>query len=319
MNSMYTFDPTKTLTLRRLFVEQFKLRFNDLIKVSNISIVTNDCFGNPIRNVTESNKVSVHDGLGYPTTGSGGYSQRAYPIPPRHFEFSTDEDKIEGYMKWFMEMITLTLYQTSSFDQISALRDPMWAYSYISNAYRRGMLWGRQNIRRNSELMRSLNLTPSQIPTDNIDINTSFSSIPHANRIAVLYSRVFNDLNGVTAQVDAEVTRILASSFLAGDNPRVIARSIADRVAKVGIHRATLLARTEVIRAHHLASIQTYKDFGVQGVAVKAEWKTAGDSRVCQLCAPLEGKVFTLKEVEGKIPVHPQCRCAALPVVVPTN
>jgi SPP1 gp7 family putative phage head morphogenesis protein len=73
------------------------------------------------------------------------------------------------------------------------------------------------------------------------------------------------------------------------------------------------LARTELIRAHHLATIQEYRNWELLDIRVKAEWATARDDRVCPKCAALDGKVFTLDEIEPMIPLHPNCRCIALP------
>ena len=42
---------------------------------------------------------------------------------------------------------------------------------------------------------------------------------------------------------------------------------------------------------------------------------TAGDDRVCEKCAALEGRIFTLDEIEFLIPLHPNCRCLALPYI----
>ena len=77
--------------------------------------------------------------------------------------------------------------------------------------------------------------------------------------------------------------------------------------------RAQLIARTEVIRAHHLGNVQEMRNFEIPGVVIKAELATAGDHRVCPECLALEGKVYSLDEIEGLIPVHPLCRCVALP------
>jgi hypothetical protein len=60
--------------------------------------------------------------------------------------------------------------------------------------------------------------------------------------------------------------------------------------------------------------VQEYKNWEVEGVKVKAEWDTAGDGRVCELCRPLDGQVFTIEEIEPMIPRHPNCRCISLPV-----
>ena len=73
--------------------------------------------------------------------------------------------------------------------------------------------------------------------------------------------------------------------------------------------------RTEVIAAHHSATIAEYRAAGVEGVEVKAEFSTAGDDLVCELCESLEGQIFELSEIEGLIPRHPNCRCVAIPVV----
>lgn len=77
-----------------------------------------------------------------------------------------------------------------------------------------------------------------------------------------------------------------------------------------------MLARTEIIRAHHVATIQEYRNWAVEGVVVQGEWRTAGDERVCVICEALEKKVFPLDEIESMIPRHPRCRCIALPVEV---
>jgi SPP1 gp7 family putative phage head morphogenesis protein len=77
--------------------------------------------------------------------------------------------------------------------------------------------------------------------------------------------------------------------------------------------RAMMLARTEIIRAYAEATLQEFRNWGVEGVSAKAEWSTAGDDRVCPKCAPMEGRIFTLDEASGLIPFHPNCRCAWIP------
>jgi SPP1 gp7 family putative phage head morphogenesis protein len=81
--------------------------------------------------------------------------------------------------------------------------------------------------------------------------------------------------------------------------------------------RAEMIARTEIIRAHHYANINEYMTWGAYGVSVTAEFRTAGDSRVCFRCSELEGQEFSLEDALGLIPVHPMCRCICLPIVNP--
>ena len=56
-----------------------------------------------------------------------------------------------------------------------------------------------------------------------------------------------------------------------------------------------------------------YERAGLLGVKVKAEWSTARDTRVCSICAPMNGRVFDIQRIKGMIPAHPQCRCVAIP------
>jgi hypothetical protein len=75
-----------------------------------------------------------------------------------------------------------------------------------------------------------------------------------------------------------------------------------------------MIARTETIRAHHLANIQEYRNWAVAGVIVQAEWVTAGDNRVCLKCGEMaKAGPYTLDQIETMIPAHPMCRCIALP------
>ena len=116
------------------------------------------------------------------------------------------------------------------------------------------------------------------------------------------------------------------------ENPRLLARKIVAAINGAGAgdlgvtdtlgrfipaeRRAEMIARTEIVRAYHQAKIQEYKDWGVEGVTVIAEWSTAGDDRVCSVCASYDGQRFTLEEIEFKIPVHPLCRCTIIPVEI---
>jgi len=120
-----------------------------------------------------------------------------------------------------------------------------------------------------------------------------------------IYTRTFNELKGITDAMDQQISRELAEGLARGDGPEVMARRINDRVDKVGLSRARTLARTETIRAHHSATIQEYRNAGVEGVKIKAEWSTAGDGNVCELCALLEGQEYELDTIEGMIPRHP--------------
>jgi SPP1 gp7 family putative phage head morphogenesis protein len=148
------------------------------------------------------------------------------------------------------------------------------------------------------------------------------------DRLGLLYTRVYQELKGITASMDTQISRILVQGIADGDGLRLIAKkllttvnggdlSLVDSLGRFipAKRRAETLARTEIIRAHHLATIQEYRNWGVLGIKVLGEWKTADDNRVCSECEKMEGKVFTLDEIENMIPLHPNCRCIALPYI----
>ena len=153
----------------------------------------------------------------------------------------------------------------------------------------------------------------------------------HMDRLGLLFTRVFNDLKGITAAMDMQISRVLAQGIADGDGMRVLARKLVStingtKMGELGItdtlgrfipaqRRALILARTEIIRSHHLATIQEYRNWGLMGVTVKVEWSTAKDDRICEKCASMEGRVFTLDEIEPLIPLHPQCRCTTIPYI----
>ncbi|GAG83132.1 unnamed protein product, partial [marine sediment metagenome] len=163
-------------------------------------------------------------------------------------------------------------------------------------------------------------------------IDAVMASPIHINKLSLLYARVFGDLKGITAQMDAQISRVLAQGLADGDNPRILARKLVSVVRDSGAgdlgvtdtlgrfipgsRRAQVLARTEIIRAHHLGTMQEYESWGALGFKVKAEFQTAGDDRVCAECEALEGNIFNLDEAWNIIPVHAQCRCIMLPIKI---
>lgn len=57
------------------------------------------------------------------------------------------------------------------------------------------------------------------------------------------------------------------------------------------------------------AELQAMKDAGVK----KVMWLTERDDRVCDICYPLDGKVFDIDKTPP-IPQHYNCRCVLIPV-----
>lgn len=137
----------------------------------------------------------------------------------------------------------------------------------------------------------------------------------HKSTLRMMYERHYGALEGITDAVGKEVGRVLTEGLVQGLNPRDLADEINEAIDDVGIQRARILSQTEVIRTHAEASLNSYERGGVDEVTSEAEFSTAGDSRVCDDCRPLDGNVYTIDEARGLVPVHPRCRCSWIPVV----
>ena len=304
------YDPTHTTTLRNQFARAMAVRFRELRGVIRKAIVEEDCFALQ--------------------KGSGGFAVQAGMTTPGRlaFDFPRSGDKLSAFMSWlrkqenvFLESAGASGVQITRVPQLGAGIETAWTDQYIQSAYQKGIVRARQE------------LIGAGYPVPSIEasggIGAVFNTPMHLNRVGVLYTRTFNDLKGITNAMDMQISRVLAQGIADGKSPMVLAKlltkTISGPVGDLGItdtlgrfipaeRRAKILARTEIIRAHHSATMQEYKSWEAVGLKVKAEWETAGDARVCEECGALEGRVYSLEEMENMIPYHAQCRCIALPL-----
>lgn len=294
------YDPTHTTVLRNMYSQDMKRRFNELVSAIKKGVAVNDCFG--------LKKLGTYQ-LDIPNPGQ--------------FDFVRSQDKLNAFMEWLQRQIDRGILTVKDLQQIGTSVEAMWQNKYLSDSYKRGVMRARMEM---AHLGMAI---PSIEESGGIDM---VMMLPfHIDRLGLIYTRAYNELKGITDAMDSAISRILAQGIADGDGPALLARKLVATINGEGIgdlgltdalgryispiNRATILARTEMIRAHHVATIQEYRNWGILNIKVLAEWKTAGDGRVCEHCAHMEGKIFTLDEIEGMIPAHPQCRCLALPYI----
>lgn len=146
-------------------------------------------------------------------------------------------------------------------------------------------------------------------------LRSAFNRPVAIEKVQLLASRSFDELENVTTATATRMTRHLTDGLVKGDSPRDIARDL-DRDLDIGENRSLVIARTEIVRAHAEGQLMALEELGVEEVGVVVEWSTAGDDHVCELCQPLEGVVLKIDEAKGMLPRHPNCRCAWLPANV---
>lgn len=304
------YDPTRTLTLRNAFVRNMNRRFRDLVRVIRQTVVDQDCFGLAVQTYTELTPPPGYQAFNFPRVGQ----------------------KVEAFMEWLRRQEERGLLETIQMNQAGSAIEAPWTNIYIQDSYKRGVLRARYELSKAGYNIPSL----SQFGGASALLSTPF----HIDRVGMVYTRAFEQLRGITTAMDLQISTILAQGLVDGDGPALLARKLVSTIngggAELGLdisyinprtgrqvsyfmpakRRAEILARTETIRAHHQGMVQEYKNWAADGFVIQAEFTTAGDDRVCTECAGYHGNRYSLDEIEHLIPIHPQCRCIALPVEV---
>jgi len=294
-------DPTRTLTLRKTLERKITKRFRWLKGQINKSIITNDCFGLKIPQNTNYVVISINE-----------------PIPKNKFALESNAKKINSFIDWLQNQTDTGILETITNTPIEQAIGNIWTNKYITNAYKKGIARGRQELKNKGYIVPELQ--------GGFDLQSTFNSSANKDTVEVLYSRTYIGLKGIIDEMLKQVFNVLAQDITENKSPNEIAKEINDRVEKVGVTRSKKLAQTEIVRAHHQATIKEYERWGAIGVAVLAELLTAGDDRVCSICkkAALKdngfGKgIYTLEQAMGLIPLHSSCRCCCIPVDVVNN
>ena len=292
------YDPTHTLTLRNAFVRDLNGRFNRLIADIRKAVIKEDVFG------LKKTKPVV-----FATPGA------------KAFEFAENPQKVEEFTDWLKREMDKGILEVKEYEQLGKSIHEPWTNKYIQDSYKRGV------IRARYEMKNAGFKVPSIKETGGIEV--SMSTPFHAERAGLLFIRAYNELKGITDAMSQQIARVLSQGMIDGDGPSLLAKKMVAVIKDAGAgelgltdtlgrfiparRRAEIMARTEIVRAHHKAMVQEYKNWNIKGFVIKAEWSTAGDTRVCAVCGGYEGSVWSLKEIENMIPIHPQCRCVALP------
>jgi SPP1 gp7 family putative phage head morphogenesis protein len=286
LNAVRKYDPTHTLALRNRFIADLARRFKALKRDIITTIVDRDALG------LKKDRPRIMEAA-----------------RELEFNFPTSVQKIDAFMKWLREQQERGILEIIERPR-SILSPPQaepWANLYLRSAYEKGVVSADAKLARAGvEPIRPAGPSGARI----VGV---FDQPQHADRAATIFTRAFSDLEGITEAMDTQISRILTEGLLYGGGPEQLAREIAEKVDGIGLNRARTLARTEIVRAHHLATIQEFKNAAVNDVQVQAEYTTAEDP--CPVCEPYAGQIMSLDEAEKLIPQHPNCRCSVSPYI----
>lgn len=280
-------DPTRTITLRRRFVADMKRRFRKLARDNKKLIVDDDVFG--LSGETTLLK------LEHQVEIQANQERQAW-------RFLSNPNKVTAYRQWLQQQIDAGILS------VDATGKP-WTATYVESAYRKGTVRAYTDL--NAERLAS---EPTIFTGGRAEfLRSSFMQPETLSKVELLSTRAFTELKGVTDTVSQQMSRILSNGLASGRGPIAIARQMTEAIGSLSRTRAEVIARTETIAAHAEGQLDAFQRLGEETVGVEAEWSTAGDERVCPLCAPLDGVIMPIEEARGLLPRHPNCRCSWSP------
>jgi SPP1 gp7 family putative phage head morphogenesis protein len=185
---------------------------------------------------------------------------------------------------------------------------------YIDQGYRRGTERAFDDLRRGGIMTGE----GEQADLKRQGAKEEFSRIAMTKsatveKVKLLAGRTFHELEDINTKMSARMSRVLVDALVQGWSPAKAAREMVKQV-DLDISRATVIVRTELVRAHSEGQLDALEMLGETEVGVMAEWITAHDGKVCPRCKALEGQTFSITDARGMLPLHPRCRCAWVPL-----
>lgn len=188
--------------------------------------------------------------------------------------------------------------------------DQLWFLAaYVEPAYRQGTAQSWTNLSVQSEAYAATKPTLESI----------LLSPPYRTRIGLLKAREFELMRGFSESMKSDLGSTLARGMSTGQNPRVIARDIKERIG-VSQSRAERIARTEITTALRTARLdeaqQAQQDLGVQTKmmhisALSPTTRPDHRARHAHLYTPQEQR-----EWWSVSPRSINCRCSTIEVLV---
>ena len=278
-------DPTHTITLRAQFIADINRRYRNLMNAIRISIVDNNALGL-----------------------DGTLAQlEATPARPGQFAFLRNPQKVTAFNVWLNKQERQSVLEI--IPGPAGVPEP-YSNQYIRSSYQKGLDKNLRELRK-----KGINVPATIIPGAASGVGGAFFLPIHQETVELIYTRMFSELEGITAAMDAQISEVLASGLIEGIGPEEMARRINNRVEKVGRTRSRMIARTEVVETFNQAFVIETKRIGAAiGEEIFIQWQTAEDERVRSSHRVRNGKIFTQEEFLQLIG-EPNCRCTGLPVI----
>lgn len=117
-----------------------------------------------------------------------------------------------------------------------------------------------------------------------------------------------------TDKLAQTVKQEIVNGMIQGINLKTMSKRVSERFETAKKNDVERLLRTEVNYTLNQATLDGYKEAGVE----KYEFSATLDSRTSQICSELHGEVFEIKKIAVGLnypPMHPRCRSTTIPII----
>lgn len=272
-------DPSRTGILRSKFTSALFQRFQRIRQAVREFIVTDDALGlaqgKTTRMIINANE-------------------------KRYYQFATSKEKLRIFRQTMEKAVAEVLEEGGE--------ENPWTSGYVNAAFKKGLERAFGQVRKRPQ-------SPERSAGAKGEFIAGAVRGPEAIRkVEMMAARTFEGMKGLSSTVKTGLNRELVNALTYGQGVTETARNISKQL-NVDYNRALRIARTEIIHAHAEGQLTAFAELGIDEVGAEVEWSTAGDGRVCPQCAAMQGKIFKVKDAEGLIPLHPNCRCSWIPYI----
>lgn len=219
------------------------------------------------------------------------------PTPPGPFDFPTSAAKERAFETWLDTQLSRGI-----------LRPNRTGNEFLHRSYAQGVTSASRDLHR-----------VGWIEGAGSSVDVVMRRGVHRDVLNTVYTRNYRQLQGFTARMGQDTSRVLANGLSAGKGSSAIARDLTGVIGSGGPAgatgaqaRATAIARTETMNAYKEATFSRYEEAGVEQVDVLL----GGDA--CSTCTSwAAGGPYQPRDVRAEMPFHPNCVCAVAPVPPP--
>jgi SPP1 gp7 family putative phage head morphogenesis protein len=232
---------------------------------------------------------------------------------PADLTFSGAATRLSQFMDEAREVIERHLRQSLPPERVR--QGHHYSGTYIRGTYQRGGRFANRRLREEGYSLGEFSLATAGGSV----VGVAGVGAAHQAILRGRLQQTYYEISGMADDVERRVQRISTQAVEEGWSKREAADRLTDAVDSVYETSGRQTVRYETMRAFVLASLQQYKDSGIEAVEgvtePQAEVLTARDIHVCPECRALGGNRYSVDKAREILPAHPGCRCVFIPVI----